>query len=272
VSQDKGRNDGKNSIKRIVSWGGGVGTPVLIAILVIVLTPIGDQIRNSLFPSYAVVEGSLYQDENRPAPKSKLVLDDEIQYTWTDAAGNFFFQKVSPGTHSYWIYDTSNNILAGPITFIITEGETKTKLGLIQLNNIQPRAQQAPSESNNDAESTASPESAPEARLAENTTANRTDTVIEEDEVSLMYNAELIESPSIHNITVWIEADPQTLSKIEKVTYYLHEETFEPDIVPRYSVEDKFSLSVNAWGEFTIGANVFFKDGNEKPLTKYLEF
>lgn len=87
-----------------------------------------------------------------------------------------------------------------------------------------------------------------------------------------MYKAELIAGSSNHNVTVWIGADPQTLSKIDKVTYYLHEETFEPDIIPRYSAEDKFSLSLSVWGEFTIGAKVFFKDGKENLLTKYLEF
>jgi YEATS family len=284
VNQDKGNKDGRHNIKGIISWGGGVGGPVLIAILVIVFTPMGEQIRNYLFPSSAVVEGSIYQEMEIPAPKAKLDLDNKT-HVWTDALGNFFFQEVPAGPHSFWIYDSSSNPLVGPITFVIAEGELSKNLGKILLNSIQPKAQQAPAGSDNDTLPLTSPEidreptfsanmtasSSREPTFSANMTASSSDTATGEDEISLMHKAEFIRSPSIYNVTVWIVADPRTLSEIEKVTYYLHP-TLKPDIITRYSAEDRFTLSFAAWGQFTIGAKVFFNDGNVIPITKFLSF
>jgi hypothetical protein len=214
VNQDKGGNKGKHNIKRIVSWGGGIGTPLLIATLVIIFTPPGLQIRNYLFPPYAVVEGSIYLKDDTPAPKSKLVLDNETQPTWTDAAGNFYFEKVSIGTHSYWIYDTSDNLLVGPLTFFVTEGEPTKKLGIIELDNIQPsRFEQIVGES--DIDTLPTPENPTEDRSSANMTANLTATDRGEDEISLMHEARFVRAPTIYNVTVWLNGPQETLSDIE---------------------------------------------------------
>jgi transcription initiation factor IIF auxiliary subunit len=66
-------------------------------------------------------------------------------------------------------------------------------------------------------------------------------------------------------------ADPQTLSQIENVTYYFHP-TFDPDVITRYSAEDEFSYWFIAWGQFELRADVFFKDGNKIPVTRYISF
>jgi tetratricopeptide (TPR) repeat protein len=89
--------------------------------------------------------------------------------------------------------------------------------------------------------------------------------------VYLTHEAEYVENIDRYNNTAWIVADPQTLSQIKNVTYYFHP-TFDPDVITRYSAEDRFSDQFIAWGQFTLRADVFFKDGKVIPVTRYISF
>jgi len=66
-----------------------------------------------------------------------------------------------------------------------------------------------------------------------------------------------------HKITVLVNANPETLSKIERVTGYL-DPTFSPSFISSYSSEDNFAISFTAWGKFDIKAKVYFKDNKDK--------
>jgi transcription initiation factor IIF auxiliary subunit len=58
----------------------------------------------------------------------------------------------------------------------------------------------------------------------------------------------------------------QTLSRIERVTYYLHP-TFRQSFVSFYSAEDSFAISFTAWGKFDILAKIYFKNNKEMDLS-----
>jgi hypothetical protein len=64
---------------------------------------------------------------------------------------------------------------------------------------------------------------------------------------------------------VWLDAPENTLSEIENVTYYLHP-TFNPDKIPVYTKENKFSTTFRHWGTFDLKAKVYFKDGTVKDI------
>jgi transcription initiation factor IIF auxiliary subunit len=92
------------------------------------------------------------------------------------------------------------------------------------------------------------------------------------DEICLTHEAAVfVRDPSIYNITVWLNGPQETLSDIDKVTYHLHP-TFQPQVVTRYSAEDRFSLSLTAWGQFTLGAEVLFKNGDKMFLPRFISF
>jgi len=379
VNEDNGKKkDEKHSIKGIISWGGGIVGSVITAILVIVLTPMGQQITNYLFPvmppetnivsvidgtnrtlrgedstysrsvkfmfngsddkkvssfqcsiqdpesstnyspctspeprgglkpghyvfrvkaidsdqaedpspavfsftilNSALVQGSIHE-RDRPAPNLKVELDNKIE-SFTDVIGRFFFQAVPEGEHYYWIYDRLNNPLAGPITLIIAaEGDVKDE-GTIALDLLQPQPvssvqtfDAAPNEgvpmSDNN---TQLPSATPQQAQQPNTQfLPSNDTNADEDEISLMHEAKFERDPSFHNVTVWVDGPQQTLAEVQRVTYTLHP-SFQPSIVTRSSSENNFALSLSAWGQFTIEANVFFRDGEVKELSRFLSF
>ena len=58
-----------------------------------------------------------------------------------------------------------------------------------------------------------------------------------------------------HQVRVWINSSPVTLSNIQKVVYHLHP-TFNPAEITGDKPEDKFAISLSALGEFEIKATV----------------
>jgi len=70
--------------------------------------------------------------------------------------------------------------------------------------------------------------------------------------------------------TVFVEADPETLSLIECVEYTLHQ-TF-PEPVRKVCAGGNFALRSNGWGTFEIKIRVLFRDGTVRRLAHMLEF
>lgn len=60
--------------------------------------------------------------------------------------------------------------------------------------------------------------------------------------------------------TVYIDAPDTVMDRIASVEYTLHP-TFPDPVVKVTSKENKFALSANGWGEFTIFVKVFFSNG-----------
>jgi uncharacterized caspase-like protein len=71
--------------------------------------------------------------------------------------------------------------------------------------------------------------------------------------------------------TVFIDADPETLSLIRCVEYTLYKDFPDP-IRTVCNATNKFALSSNGWGTFTIEIRVFMNDGTQRSLSHYLKF
>jgi len=75
--------------------------------------------------------------------------------------------------------------------------------------------------------------------------------------------------------TVFIKADPATLSQIHCVEYLLHPTFPDRDrkVCDRGSTPGQaFSLTASGWGTFDIPVTVFFNDGKTQSLTHHLSF
>ena len=70
--------------------------------------------------------------------------------------------------------------------------------------------------------------------------------------------------------TIYLDANQQTLSKIEYVEYTLHK-TFRNRIKTTSNSQNNFALKSNGWGEFDIKVKVFFKDGKIRNLSHWLQ-
>ena len=68
---------------------------------------------------------------------------------------------------------------------------------------------------------------------------------------------------------VFVDAPSGELGSIEEVTYTLHP-TFPNPIQIRKEKTNKFALESSGWGEFTIRADIHFRDGHEETLTHWL--
>ncbi|MCP4409236.1 MAG: hypothetical protein GY807_16075 [Gammaproteobacteria bacterium] len=71
--------------------------------------------------------------------------------------------------------------------------------------------------------------------------------------------------------TVFIDADKETLKRIQCVEYTLHK-TFPNPVRKRCNMQDRFALNTNGWGTFRIKVKALFKDGTEKLLFHDLVF
>ena len=74
-----------------------------------------------------------------------------------------------------------------------------------------------------------------------------------------------------HEFFVFLKASEVPLKAVKSVTYHLHP-TFKPPVVRVTSRSNNFGLTLTAWGQFTIGAEVHFYDGQVIRLSKYLSF
>ena len=75
------------------------------------------------------------------------------------------------------------------------------------------------------------------------------------------------EGHQYYNWRVFVDEDPETLAKIDNVTYFLHP-TFPDSVRTVSDASTGFALETKGWGEFEIGARVEFKDGSTES-TRY---
>ena len=69
---------------------------------------------------------------------------------------------------------------------------------------------------------------------------------------------------------VFLDAPPEELESIEEVKYTLHP-TFPEPVQVRKDKGNKFALESSGWGEFTIQADIRFRDGHSETLTYWLD-
>jgi hypothetical protein len=228
----------------------------LTAVIVAVVTPVGENLRELLFPTLTVVEGFV-QKGAKPVPRVKVVLDESTTVSTTDS-GRFLFQNVSWGVHAYKVLSVNDQLLFYD-QFSSKQGEKEKNLGVVSLDSVPTTRK-----SEEVKQQAISPAFVMERKQPDY-------------RVELLHRATLLQDSrtdfesNTHRIDVWIAAQDNVLSRIERATYYLHP-TFNPSVVSRYSPEDRFSLSFTAWGQFELKAKVYFKDGQVKDLSRYLSF
>ena len=71
-----------------------------------------------------------------------------------------------------------------------------------------------------------------------------------------------------HRIFVSLNAPADTLSRVSKVTYRLHP-TFKNPVREIIDPRNNFELRTNGWGEFEIGADVYFTDRTQPVRLKH---
>jgi PASTA domain len=109
--------------ERRSEWMWKLVVPIVVAVvgavLVTALTPVGDGLREMLFPTEAVVSGSV-TIEGRPASGATLVLDGE-EVDAANEAGTFVLTGVGDGTHLLEAYTPYSE--RSESTFTIERGE-----------------------------------------------------------------------------------------------------------------------------------------------------
>jgi hypothetical protein len=228
-------------------------------IFVAVATPVGERVREALFPTSIVVEGSVLKS-GKPAAQLRILLDDSTTTTTTDS-GKFLFENVSKGVHAIQVRARGEQILFND-RFSVPEG-LKDKLKLDPFNLEAEPQGKIPEDPKR-----------PAPNLAFVKQSKQPDY-----QVSLMHAATPLPpggrpagfESNTYRITVWVQATSAISSQIERVTYYLHP-TFNPSVVTRYSPENQFSLSFTVWGQFELKAKVYFKDGQVKDVSRHLSF
>jgi hypothetical protein len=119
--------------RRSPQWLTQVVLPVTVAVLgtllVTALTPIGESVRELLFPTRAAVSGSVLLD-GQPAGNAGVKLDGRAKGN-ADGDGRFFLTSVGRGAHRMRLETTG----AKPRdwAFTVDSGQTKLDIGAIQL-------------------------------------------------------------------------------------------------------------------------------------------
>jgi YEATS family len=249
---------------------GNVVFPVVVAIIItMVVTPLGDVVKDLLFPPRFTIEGVVKKSEN-PVPFVRIeVYKGAYENTTkfnddTNPRGRFIVEHVQPeGTYDYRILNkTDNSILFGD-ELALSRITLDENLGDIDISRIVTEKSPKPQEGQAVNETINETALNPEFERAEKQADYQVDLMYEELPSSI--------DPDFRNITVWAGASPHTSSLIDRVTYFLHP-TFEPSIVTRYSRADNFDFSFDAWGQFTLAAKVHFRDSQVKDLIGNIVF
>ncbi len=109
-----------------------IAAAVLGAILVTALTPLGDNLREVLFPTKADVTGSVSVDGRRAAG-ARLALDGEPAGS-ADDEGTFVIRDVGDGDHTLEIKAVSSKLKRQPFT--LEQGASSHALGEIALTPL----------------------------------------------------------------------------------------------------------------------------------------
>jgi hypothetical protein len=112
-------------LKRIAT----IGVPVLIAVLVTALSPLGDALKERLFPTSATAHGTVTLDGEPLAGADVLV--DEAAPSATGSNGGFVVEHVGKGRHQLEI--SGPGIEAYHSEFVVPQGSRTVELGEIDL-------------------------------------------------------------------------------------------------------------------------------------------
>lgn len=238
-----------------------IAAPIVVAILLIIFE---ETARDFFFPpppppptphTPTAVEGFIKDSKERmPIPSVYVVIQGNNTFKDdTNIYGKFTLSDVPNGKlYQYCVIDKKNEPIYGINEFffppnvpfislgdIFVDKPSQNKIGNNSLCNVFiPSNSQTEYQLDLIAEGTLIPEDLRKPGLKSNT----------------------------HKIIVQVTANSQTLSQIERVTYYLLHSSFNPNIISSYSPEDNYSISFTAWGKVDIKAKVYFKDTKVKDL------
>lgn len=247
--------------KVVTSVVGGL-IALMFTILGVALSPLGDKLQERIFPTSAIVEGTILIGQV-PVALMDVVLD-ERRTTRTRSMGEFFFDGVGSGIHSLQIVEDERVVYQRE--FAVDRGAERvpvqTDLAVAVPIPATPSSVEPPGPTQ-ETQVAASPMASPMASPASTVTPS----VVGDEEPFLA--VELGSAPSGDLIaTMRIVAHPTELDQITQVTYTLPE-GFNPSVVTRYSAADQFALVfVPAEGETTVAATVVFEDGHVIDLTE----
>jgi hypothetical protein len=111
--------------------------PVVVAVLgaiaVGALTPVGDKLRELLFPTKVAVSGTVVA-YGQPAASAEVKLDGKHKDT-TKGSGTFLIEDVGVGTHHLLLQSAGGRL---DYPFKVHHGGSDMKLGVIQLKPLVP--------------------------------------------------------------------------------------------------------------------------------------
>lgn len=96
--------------------------------------------------------------------------------------------------------------------------------------------------------------------------------------IELVHNSTIINRKNLgtkrinHQINVFTVGDSASMNDIDKVVYFLHDETFKNSVITIRTPENKFGIGLRVWGEFMLVALVFKKNSDIQLLKEYLSF
>ncbi|HJT84187.1 MAG TPA: pYEATS domain-containing protein [Nitrososphaeraceae archaeon] len=230
-----------------------VVVPLVVAILIIIFTPLGESIKLSLFPLPTAIEGFIKDSiEKKPIPSVQVVIQRSNFKDDTNEHGKFTIENIPNGkTYQFDVMDENSNPIYGTNEFFFPPNTNSYNLGDIFVDK--------PSQKNisNKSEASAFVPSQSQVEYQIDLMAKGTFIPIELRKPGLESNT--------YKIIAQVKANNQTLSQIERVTYYL-DSSFNPNIISSYYSKDNYSIYFTAWGKFDIKAKVYFKGNTVKDL------
>jgi hypothetical protein len=75
-----------------------------------------------------------------------------------------------------------------------------------------------------------------------------------------------------HQFNVFVIGDKEKIDSVQKVVYFLDDESFRNSAITVRNKESNFGLGLKVWGEFLLVAVVFNNDGSIQLIKHYLDF
>ncbi len=208
--------------------------PVVAALLITILTPFGDRLRDVLFPSTSIVRGVVRLQGN-PVPAADVLLDGR-EHTVTEPNGSFVLRGVPAGDHSLTI--TALGARTHRLPFVVKRHSEETDLGVQELT--------------------------PSLRLAGEGSGGFE---LPSDPGTLTFKMQ-------YELAIWLEGDDEVISRVTSVRYVFPRRLRPApvDVFSRnnrfcFQMKDTIELRIGETVEGSIDALVTFNDGRTLQLS-----
>ncbi|MDP8930897.1 MAG: carboxypeptidase-like regulatory domain-containing protein [Actinomycetota bacterium] len=221
---------GRNWIKPALA----ILVPVVAALLITILTPLGDRLRDLLFPSTSTVRG-LVRLQGNSVPAADVLLDGR-EHAVSEANGSFVLRGVPAGDHTLTI--TALGARTHRLPFVVKRNSEETELGVQELT---PSLRLA-GEASGGLEPPSNP-GKPTFRMQ-------------------------------YELAIWLEGDDEVISRVRRVRYVLPRrlrpapiDVFSRDNRFCFQMKDAIELRIGETVEGSIDALVTFDGGRTLQLS-----